>query len=94
MTIKNGDRIILLRFEEITYIEATDKYVTIHTIGGQKQLTDFTLNELTEKLADNFIRVHRSTIINEDFILEARRFFKGRFIINANQELKYIYDKK
>ena len=81
LTIKNGDRIILLRFEEITYLKATDKYVTIHTIGGQRHLSDLTLNELMEKLATNFIRVHRSTIINQDFILEAKRFFKGRFII-------------
>ena len=81
LTIKQGDRIILCRFEEITYLEAADKYVTIHTIGGQKHLSDFTLNELTQKLGDNFIRVHRSTIVNQDFILEARRFFKGRFIL-------------
>ncbi|MFK7978647.1 MAG: hypothetical protein AB8G86_01580, partial [Saprospiraceae bacterium] len=39
LTIKHGDRIILCRFEEITYLEATDKYVTIHTIGGQKHLS-------------------------------------------------------
>lgn len=81
LTIKNRDRIILLRFEEITYLEALDKYVTIHTLGGQEYLSDLTLNELTQKLGANFIRVHRSTIINQDFILEAKRFFKGRFII-------------
>jgi len=87
LTIKNGDRIILLRFEEITYLEAADKYVTIHTVGGQKHLTDLSLNELTQKLADNFIRVHRSTIVNQDFILEAKRFFKGRFIITLRDGL-------
>jgi len=87
LTIKNGDRIILCRFEEITYLEAADKYVTIHTVGGQKHLSDFTLNELTQKLGVNFIRVHRSTIINQDFILEARRFFKGRFIITLRDGL-------
>ena len=81
LTVKKGDRILLLRFEEITYLQAADKYVTIHTVDGTKHLTDLTLNELTEKLGQNFMRVHRSTIINQAFILEAKRFFKGRFII-------------
>ena len=81
LTVKKGDRIILVRFDEITYLEAEDKYVTIHTIVGAKHLTDLTIQELTQKLSNQFIRVHRSTIINTAFILEAKRFFKGRFII-------------
>ncbi len=81
LTVKKGDRILLLRFEEITYLQAEDKYVTIHTVDGAKHISDLTMNELTQKLGQNFIRVHRSTIINQDFILEAKRFFKGRFII-------------
>lgn len=81
LTVKKGDRILLLRFEEITYLQAEDKYVTIHTVDGAKHISDLTLNELTQKLGQNFMRVHRSTIINQDFIVEAKRFFKGRFII-------------
>lgn len=81
LTVKKGDRILLLRFEEITYLQAEDKYVTIHTVDGTKHISDLTLNELVQKLGQNFMRVHRSTIINQDFILEAKRFFKGRFII-------------
>jgi len=81
LTVKKGDRILLLRFEEITYLQAEDKYVTIHTVDGTKHLSDLTLNELVQKLGPSFMRIHRSTIINQDFILEAKRFFKGRFII-------------
>ena len=81
LTIKKGDRIILVRFDEIIYLQAEDKYVTINTQNGNKHLTDLTLNELSGKLSNQFIRVHRSTIINTIFILEAKRFFKGRFII-------------
>ena len=81
LTIKKGDRLILLRFEEITHLQAEDKYVTIHTLNKGQYISDFTLNELTHKLGDSFIRVHRSTIINRDFVFEARKFFKGRFTI-------------
>ena len=33
LTIKTGDRIILLRFENISYLEAEDKYVFVFTTG-------------------------------------------------------------
>ena len=35
LTIKTGDRIILLRFENIVYLEAQDKYVFVYTADGQ-----------------------------------------------------------
>ena len=72
---------ILLRFDEIAFLQAEDKYVTIHTLNGEQHISDLPLKELAEKLTDNFLRVHRSTIINQDLILEAKRYFKGRFII-------------
>ncbi|MEM6319167.1 MAG: LytTR family DNA-binding domain-containing protein [Bacteroidota bacterium] len=81
LTVKKGDRIILLRFEEITHLQAEDKYVTIHTLGGEKYLSDLSLNQLSDKLSDQFVRVHRATIINQRLILEAKRFFKNRFIL-------------
>ena len=33
------------------------------------------------------LRVHRSTIINQDLILEAKRFFKGRFILTLRDRV-------
>ena len=86
LTIKNGDRIILLRFDEITHLQAEDKYVTVYTINGKKHITDLTLHSLTQRLTNSFIRIHRSTIINTDFILEAKRFFRGRFIITLRDK--------
>ncbi|MEP7372582.1 MAG: LytTR family DNA-binding domain-containing protein [Chitinophagaceae bacterium] len=80
LTIKSGDRIILLRFENISYLEAEDKYVFVYTLDGQKYLTDQSLAALSEKLPGQFYRIQKSYIINKERIKEMHRHFNGRYL--------------
>ena len=80
LPIKTGDRIILLRYENIVYFEAQDKYVCVFTAEGQKYLTDQPLSTLAEKLPSPFCRIHRSYIINKEKIKEMHRHFSGRYL--------------
>lgn len=80
LPIKTGDRINLIRYENIAYMEAQDKYVCIFTLDGQKFLTDQSLTVLSEKLPTAFCRIHRSYIINKDKIREMHRHFSGRYL--------------
>jgi two-component system LytT family response regulator len=80
LPIKTGDRINLIRFENISYLEAQDKYICVFTIDGQKFLTDQSLTILAEKLPPAFCRIHRSYIINKDKIREMHRHFSGRYL--------------
>lgn len=80
LPIRTGDRIILLRFENIAFLEAQDKYVYVFTLDGQKHLTDQSLTLLSEKLPPSFHRVHKSYIINKDKIREMHRHFNSRYL--------------
>jgi two-component system, LytTR family, response regulator len=80
LPIRTGDRIILVRFEQIVYLEANDKYVFIYTTEGQKYLTDQTLTALEEKLPQQFYRIQKSFIINKEKIREMHKHFNGRFL--------------
>ena len=80
LPIKTGDRINLIRYENIAFLEAQDKYVCVFTTDGQKFLTDNSLNVLVEKLPPEFCRIHRSYIINKDKIREMHRHFSGRYL--------------
>src|SRR5207253_7372013 len=77
LPIKTGDRIILLRYENIAYLEAQDKYVFVYTQDGQKHLTDQSLTTLSEKLPAQFHRIHKSYIINKDRVREMHRHFNS-----------------
>ncbi len=80
LPIRTGDRIILLRYDNIVYMEAQDKYVFVFTRDGQKHLTDQSLNTLLEKLPAQFQRVHKSYIINKERIKEMHRHFNSRYL--------------
>lgn len=80
LPIKTGDRINLLKFENISYLEAQDKYVFIYTVDGQKHLTDQSLTLLEEKLPTQFYRVQKSFIINKEKIKEMHKHFNGRYL--------------
>ena len=84
LTVKIGDKILLIKLESIIYIEAEDKYVFLHTADGKKRLTDFTIGSLEQKLPDLFVRIHRSYMINSDHIKEIRRSFNGAFVFVMN----------
>ena len=86
LTIKIGDRILLIKLENIIFLEAEDKYVFIHTIDGEKLLTDFTITVLEEKLSDEFVKIHRSIIINSDKIKEIRKSFNGALVFVMNNK--------
>jgi len=90
LTIKLGDKILLVKVNEIVHIQAEDKYVFLHTVDGKKHLTDFTLSTLETKLPEEFLRIHRSDIINVDYIKEIRKGFNGAlvFVLNNQNETK------
>ena len=81
---------MLIKLSDIVNIQAEDKYVFLHTIDGKKHLTDFTLSVLEEKLPEDFIRIHRSDIINTNYIKEIRKGFNGSliFVLNNQAETK------
>ena len=68
--IKLGNKVVFIESKGIKYIVASGYYAEIHT-EEKKHLLRESLNNLTEELdASKFIRIHRSTIINLDYIKE------------------------
>ena len=90
LTIKIGDRILLIKPADIVYAEAEDKYVFIYTSDGKKHITDYTITGLEQKLSEQFIQINRGAIINTDFIKEIRKGFNGAkiFVMDSIPEVK------
>jgi two-component system, LytTR family, response regulator len=88
ISVKIGDKILLIRLAEIAYLEAEDKYVYLHTLEGKKHLLDSSLTALEEKLPDFFIRISRSVIINQVQIREIQKYFNGKYTLVLNDQAK------
>ena len=80
LVVKDGERSILLPIERIDWIEAANYYVVVH-VGPRTYVVRDTLGRLERELGRRFVRVHRSTIVNLDRVVEFQRLFHGDFAV-------------
>jgi len=87
ITVTLGDRIVLIKPQDILYLHAEDKYVSIYAADGQRHLISKSLSGMEAKLPDQFVRVHRAFIINIDHVAEITKGFNGKLLFKmANKE--------
>jgi len=86
IAIKKADKIILVDYEDIAFFKSEDKYVNLKMSNGTIHLSDKTLTQLEALVPDNFIRVHRSYLVNRDYIFEIEKYFKGTLILKLNDK--------
>lgn len=70
LIIKVGNKQKIVPVAEICWVESDDYCVKIHTIHGKSFTMRSTLKSLEEQLQGNFMRVHRTAIVNLDFTKE------------------------
>jgi two-component system, LytTR family, response regulator len=63
-----NDRSVFLVVSSIICISASGDYSEIFTFAGKKLLTAKPLREWEERLPKKFVRIHRSTIINFEYV--------------------------
>ena len=81
LQVRTGDRIRLVQAKEFCFFRAAYKYVEGHT-RDQSFLLDQSLNQLAEQLAgEDFVRVHRSALVNLDQVEEIVRRDGGQYIV-------------
>jgi two-component system LytT family response regulator len=81
LVVKSSGRIYFVRTKEIDWCEASGNYVRIH-VGQQTHLVRGTMGYIESQLDPaQFVRVHRSTIVNVDRIQELHSSFNGEYVI-------------
>jgi two-component system, LytTR family, response regulator len=81
LAVRVDDGILVVRASDIDWIEADDDYVRIH-VANRSRLVRDTMAELERSLdPKQFIRVHRSAIVNLDRVQAIKPLVNGRFIL-------------
>ena len=81
LMVKSAGRIHFVRTGDIDWCEAAGNYVRMH-VGHQEHLVRDTMGHLESQLdAQQFMRIHRSTIVNVDRIQELQPMFHGEYIV-------------
>lgn len=82
-----GGKVLVLDTEDITHFFANEKLTFAKNCDGKEFPLDVSLNNLEKKLDEKkFLRVHRSSIINLDFIEEVHGWFSGRVLIRVSDK--------
>ncbi len=90
LPVSENGRILFVKTKEIDWIEANGNYVRVH-VGTRTHEIRETLNTLERKLDPrDFLRIHRSTIVNVHLIKEIQPWFHGYHLVllQNGQELR------
>ena len=69
LSVSEKGRIVLIPLEDILYMKAELKYVTIRTVAREFLLEE-SLSRLEDEFAYHFLRIHRNCLVARNLILE------------------------
>lgn len=79
--VQKSEKLFNLEVKDIMHLEASGDY-TVLTTKNDQYLSSSGIGKLEEKLnPDQFIRIHRSTIINLNYLKEIEKHFNGGLIV-------------
>ncbi len=87
LNIKTGAKTVMVDIQQVLHFAADGPYVKVIT-GDRVHLLSQPLHKLEKVLPAHFLRVHRSNIVNTQFIQEVRSLLNGDYILvlkNGNE---------
>ena len=94
--VKSEYKIVQIEIASILYIEGDKDYVKIYLDGCDKSImTIMSMRNLEARLPDNFLRVHRSFIVNTSRIsvIERNRIVFGHKYIPIGDSYKAVVNE-
>ena len=81
LPVSENGRILFVNARDIQWIEAAGNYARLHAAGRSHDVRE-TLTSLEGKLDPaNFLRIHRSAIVNVQFVKEVHPWFHGYHLV-------------
>ncbi|HEY1528180.1 MAG TPA: LytTR family DNA-binding domain-containing protein [Candidatus Angelobacter sp.] len=81
LPIKDSGRTVFVPLDEVEYFEASGNYVRVYAGEAQYRVRE-KLSTMASRLPErDFVRIHRSVIVNRNRIHELRRSFSGKYLV-------------
>ncbi len=94
LLVHAGDRLAVIRLAETSWLEGAGKFVRIH-IAGQAYLYRRSLSGLELRLDPRqFVRIHRSRIVNLDAILEIEPLEGGAYDVLLRDGSRHVVSRR
>ena len=81
-----GERVEFIELARVTHFFARDK-LTYAATSAKNYVVDHTIQQLEQKLDPRkFVRIHRATLVNVDYVHELHNWFAGRMMIRLKDD--------
>ena len=93
LMVMHKQSVHFIKIDQITSVNASREYTFIRTIDGREYLAGKTISQWEQRLPDqHFCRIHRSTIVNFDYIVKIEHHISGsaEVIIQGRPEPLFI----
>jgi two-component system LytT family response regulator len=89
-SVQSKRKIVLVKADEVEWIEASGNYAVLHTRDGEHLLRE-SLQSLENKLdPEQYFRANRSAIINLEYIKEIQPYFHGEFVVILKNDQRIV----
>ena len=83
---RSGERTQFVELASVTHFIAENK-LTYAVTPAKKYVVDYSINELEQKLdPKDFVRIHRSILLNTNYVQELHQWFTGRALVRLKDE--------
>lgn len=81
LVVKSSGKVVFIKVTDIDWVDAAGNYVRLH-ISGDSHLMRETMGRIEARLdPEQFLRIHRSTIVNIERIRELQQQFHGDYLV-------------
>ena len=81
VVVRTNGKVVFLRADEITWVEAAGNYVNLH-VGSESHVLRESMKNMETRLdPELFVRIHRSAIVNVNRIRELQPWFHGEYVV-------------
>jgi len=92
--VSSAGRISIVRVAEVSWVEAAGNYVKLH-VGDREHLARQTMKEIESRLdPEQFVRVHRSAIVNLDRVREVQPWFRGEQVLILDNDTRITIGRR
>ena len=88
--VRIGQRLVPVRLADVSRLDADGDYVAL-VLDGRRHLLGMTLSALLPRLDPaRFVRIHRSHVVNLDFVAAIRPHDAGRYLVEQRDGAKLV----
>ncbi len=87
LMVRSGARVVFVDVEQVDWVEAEGNYVRLHTAADSHLVRD-TMLAMERRLGPQFVRIHRSRIVNRARVRELRLASSGEYEAVLHNEMR------